>query len=104
MQIAAPTSARTSQIRVALPGSIISNARQALHSCGSIDSSNASIAGSISGCSGCPSTPSGSFHGFLAGPMAERAGIVYGFDTSVGGIDKITGAAAFTRVTPINGN
>jgi hypothetical protein len=71
---------------------------------GSINSANASMVGSISGCSGCLSTPNGSFHGFFAGPMAERAGIVYGFDTSVGGIDKITGAAVFTRVTLINGN
>lgn len=71
---------------------------------GSINAGNASMVGSISGCSGCLSTPNGSFHGFLAGPMAERAGIVYGFDTSIGGIDKITGAAVFTRVTLINDN
>lgn len=65
---------------------------------GSINSGNASFSGSFNSCSGCTnSPPSGSFNGFFAGPAAERAGLVYGFDSGVGGIGKVSGAAVFTR-------
>ena len=65
---------------------------------GSINSGNASFAGAFNSCSGCAnSPPSGSFNGFFAGPAAERAGLVYGFDSGVGGIGKVSGAAVFTR-------
>lgn len=64
---------------------------------GSINSSNSTFSGSLDSCTGCGSTPSGSFHGFFAGPAAERAGLVYGFESSIGGIGKVTGAAVFTR-------
>lgn len=65
---------------------------------GSIDSGNASFAGSISSCTGCGSVPGGAFHGFFAGSAAERAGLVYEFNSGIGGIGKVTGAAVFTRV------
>ncbi|WP_439537606.1 FecR domain-containing protein [Methyloversatilis sp.] len=64
---------------------------------GSINSGTAAFAGSFDSCSGCGSTPNGSFHGFFAGPSAERAGVVYSFDSAINGIDKVTGAAVFTR-------
>lgn len=64
---------------------------------GSINSGTAAFAGSFDSCSGCGSTPNGSFHGFFAGPAAERAGVVYSFDSAIGGIDKVTGAAVFAK-------
>lgn len=42
---------------------------------GAIHSGTAAFAGSFDSCSGCGSTPNGSFHGFFAGPAAERAGV-----------------------------
>lgn len=57
----------------------------------------AAFAGTLNNCSGCGSTPNGSFHGFFAGSAAERAGVVYSFDSSIGGIEKVTGAAVFAR-------
>lgn len=68
---------------------------------GSIDSCTAAFSGSFSNCSGCSfSPPSGSFHGFFAGPAAERAGMVYTFDSGIGGINKVSGAAVFTQNPP----
>lgn len=71
---------------------------------GSINSGTAAFAGSFDSCGGCGSTPNGSFHGFFAGPAAERAGVVYSFDSAIGGIDKVTGAAVFTRGAADLGN
>ncbi len=65
---------------------------------GSISSGNATFSGSIGNCTGCSiNPPSGGFHGFFAGPAAERAGMVYEFDSGVAGINKVSGAAVFTR-------
>ncbi|MDY0056392.1 MAG: FecR domain-containing protein [Methyloversatilis sp.] len=68
---------------------------------GSINSGTAAFSGSFSNCSGCSfSPPSGSFHGFFAGAGAERAGMVYTFDSGIGGINKVSGAAVFTQISP----
>ena len=47
---------------------------------------------------------SGSFHGFFAGAGAERAGMVYTFDSGIGGINKVSGAAVFTQTSLGLGN
>lgn len=72
---------------------------------GSINSGTAAFSGSFSNCSGCSfSPPSGSFHGFFAGAGAERAGMVYTFDSGIGGINKVSGAAVFTQTSLGLGN
>lgn len=72
---------------------------------GSINSGSAAFYGSFSSCSGCSSSPpSGSFHGFFAGAGAERAGMVYTFDSGISGINKVSGAAVFTQTSLDRGN
>jgi hypothetical protein len=64
---------------------------------GSIAGGSAAFSGSFGGCTGCGSTPNGGFQGFFAGSSAERAGMTYEFDSGVGGVDKVSGAAVFSR-------
>lgn len=69
-----------------------------LNGSGSIDSGTAHFSGSIGSCSGCATSPaSGSFNGFFAGSGAERAGMLYDFESGVTGINRVSGAAVFTK-------
>lgn len=64
---------------------------------GSIDAGSAAITGgSFSSCSGC-AFDNGSFKGFFSGPAAERAGLIYDFDSGQVGIDRVSGAAVFSK-------
>lgn len=63
---------------------------------GSINSGNATFSGGIDTCSGC-SFDNGSFKGFFSGASAERAGLIYDFESGQGGIGRVSGAAVFTR-------
>jgi hypothetical protein len=64
---------------------------------GSLSSASPTFGGAFATCSGCGSTPNGNFEGFFAGAAAERAGLVYSFDSGIIDVGKISGAAAFTR-------
>ncbi|WP_430432739.1 FecR family protein [Methyloversatilis sp.] len=67
---------------------------------GSIDSGTSAFAGSISNCTGCAFNPTGGYvYGFFAGSAAERAGMIYHFETGISGINQVSGAAVFTKTS-----